>query len=87
MRGQLVAAGVVALFLVSAGYARADVNPIVVENLTPIQDTYATHDDGMVHGFETFIRVGIEPQQCVVGGYNPCEDKDQECCNAGSDYN
>ncbi len=87
MRGQLVAAGVVAVVLVVAGSAQADVNPIVVKNLTPIQDTYATHDDGMVHGFETFIRVGIEPQQCVAGGYDPCEDKDQECCNAGSDYN
>ena len=58
----------------------ADVNPFVVENLMPIHDTYATHDDGIVHGFETIIRVGVEPQQCVPDGWNPCDDDDLECC-------
>ena len=66
--------------------AAADVNPIVIENLTPIHDTYATHDDGLVHGTETWLRVGIEPQECVPGGYDPCNN-DEECCNAGSGYN
>ncbi len=87
MRGKLFAAGTFAILVLSAWTARADVNPIVVESLTPIHDTYATHDDGLVHGFETFIRVGIEPQQCVPGGWNPCEKDDLECCIAGSGYN
>ena len=60
---------------------------IVVENLTPIQDTYATHDDDTVHGFEPIIKVGIEPQQCVPGGWNKCPDNDQECCVVDDGYN
>jgi len=70
----------------TAGWA--DVDPLVVENLTPIQDTYATHDDGIVHGFETVIRVGIEPQQCQPNGsYDPCPKDDLECCPADDGYN
>ncbi len=87
MRGKLFVAGTFAILVLSATTARADVNPIVVENLIPIHDTYATHDDGLVHGFETFIRVGIEPQECVPGGWDPCEKDDLECCIGGSGYN
>lgn len=87
MRGKLLAAGVFAALVLGSVTADADVNPIVVQNLTPIHDTYATHDDGLVHGFETFIRVGIEPQECVQGGWNPCDKDDLECCIAGSGYN
>jgi hypothetical protein len=86
MKGMLRWAGVLVVFF-AVGTARADVTPIVIENLTPIHDTYATHDDGLVHGFETFLRVGIEPQQCIPGGWDPCDDDDLECCIAGSSYN
>jgi len=79
----LSVAAIVALVAVPA-VCLAEVNPFVEESLLPIHDTYATHDDKMVHGFEPIIRVGIEPQQCVPGGWDPCPDHDpaDECCDA-----
>jgi len=79
----LVAVAVLAI-LGGPAAVLAEVNPFAEESFVPLHDTYATHDDKIVHGFEPVIRVGIEPQQCVPGGWDPCPDHDpaDECCDA-----
>jgi len=67
--------------------AAADVNPFIQMNLLPSHDTYATHNDKSVHGFDPTIKVGIEPQECFTSGWNPCEDLDMVCCEDTPDYN
>jgi hypothetical protein len=74
-------AALVLVWLAQPAPGRAEGESTVVENLNPIHDTYACHDDKTVHGFETILRVGIEPQECVPGGFNPCS-KEEECCTA-----
>ena len=41
----------------------------VTATLSPVEDTYAVHDDNMVHGMEPLIRVGIEPQESHPGAF------------------
>ena len=52
-----------------------------------VDDTWATHDDGLVHGAEEILRVGIEPQGCNPPGYDPCPGIDMVCCVAASGAN
>lgn len=56
-------------------------------NLAPTEDTYSTHNDKTIYGFDPVIKVGIEPQECFTGGWNPCKDDDLECCDDGPEYN
>ncbi len=49
--------------------------------LEPTDDTWATHDDGLVHGAEPLLKVGIEPQGCQSNPeYKPCAKDDKVCC-------
>ena len=56
-------------------------------DLIPLHDTYATHNDETVHGFEPAIKVGIEPQECSNEGWNPCPKDGKVCCEADWTYN
>lgn len=60
-----------------------------VITLTPVADTWATHDDKTVHGFEKILKVGVEPQGCKTGalGYDPCPNNKEVCCMAEDGYN
>ena len=52
-------------------------------SLQPIHDTWATHDDGKVHGAEKTLKVGIERQACdAADPKNICTKKKpaQYCC-------
>ena len=63
--------------------AFAEVDPFESVTLAPIHDTWATHNDDTIQGAAPILRVGIEPQACVPGGWNPCEDDGLECCTQG----
>ena len=58
---------------------------IVTKAIPPQHDTWATHDDGLVHGAEPMVKVGIEPQACKASGVGAC-DKGSECCAGPSGY-
>ena len=67
--------------------ASADVDPFIQQNLLPEHDTFATHNDNVAHGGEPVIKVGIEPQECFLSGWDPCDDDDMVCCETGETYN
>ena len=76
------------LLLIALGLGPARAQSVVTQTLLPIHDTWATHDDGLAHGAEPEIKVGIEPQACIPGGsYDPCPKQDLECCTAPDGYN
>ncbi|MBM4395292.1 MAG: putative metal-binding motif-containing protein [Deltaproteobacteria bacterium] len=69
-------------------------SPAAAENwksvtvLKPAADTWATHDDMTVHGFEETMKVGHEPQGCQTGvlGYDPCPKAGKVCCKPEGDF-
>jgi hypothetical protein len=67
--------------------AAAEEDPFVQLNLLPEHDTYATHNDKSIHGFDPVLKVGIEPQECFSSGWDPCPDKDLVCCEDTPEYN
>ena len=79
-----VLAGLLVLLPVAA-LAAGDPKGLTEVTLTPTDDTWATHDDGLVHGLEPALKVGIERQACLVeDAKNICTPK-KECCAAAAD--
>ena len=83
MRTALVLALALALPLEAA--AQAPFSQLLLE---PIHDTWASPDDGIVHGAEPQLKVGIEPKACgSVPGYDPCPKDELVCCDASPALN
>ena len=70
------------LVLLTGSPARADEAAFTQIVLEPLDDTWATHDDGLVHGAEPSLKVGIEPQACTG---QSCDDG-ETCCPAADGY-
>ena len=83
MRNMIFLAATVFLCLGSLP-VRGDVDPFDSVTITPSHDTWTTHNDDTIQGAGPIIRVGIEPQACVPGGWNPCEADGLECCTGGA---
>ena len=82
-----VAVGTLFAGLVVVSHAAWAGEPQTEVAITPSHDTWATHDDGLVHGLEATLKVGIEPQACQsTPTYDPCPDAGLVCCPVPGGY-